>query len=119
MKGIVQIAHGMAEHAGRYERLAKKLTTEGFAVYANDHRGHGKSSESIDRQGILADSEGFHWMVEDVHKLTGIIKENYGSLPIFLLGHSMGSFVSQRYIMLYGRELKGVALSGTNGKSKA
>lgn len=116
LKGIVQIAHGMAEHAARYERLAVKLTNEGFAVYANDHRGHGKSAETVEKQGILADSEGFHWMVEDVHKLTGIIKSEQGALPIFLLGHSMGSFVSQRYIMLYGNELKGVALSGTNGK---
>ena len=114
--GVVQIAHGMAENAGRYEALAKKLTNEGFAVYANDHRGHGKTAESVEKQGILADSEGFKWMVEDVHKLTGIIKENHADMPVFLLGHSMGSFIAQKYIMLYGNELNGVILSGTNGK---
>lgn len=116
IKGVVQIAHGMAETAARYERLAKKLTEEGFAVYANDHRGHGKTAGSVEAQGVLADSDGFDWMVKDVHKLTGIIKENYGSLPVFLLGHSMGSFVTQKYMMLYGNELKGAILSGTNGK---
>lgn len=114
--GVVQIAHGMAENAMRYETLAKKLTDDGFAVYANDHRGHGKTAESFEKQGILADSEGFKWMVEDVHKLTRIIKEKHADIPVFLLGHSMGSFIAQKYIMLYGNELNGVVLSGTNGK---
>ena len=114
--GVVQIAHGMAENAGRYEALAKKLTDDGFAVYANDHRGHGKTSDSVEKQGILANNEGFKWMVKDVHKLTEIIKRNHADIPVFLLGHSMGSFIAQKYIMIYGNELDGVILSGTNGR---
>ena len=116
VKGIVQIAHGMAETGARYERLAKKLTDNGYIVYINDHRGHGKTAKTVENLGHLAETEGFKWLVEDLHQLSGIIKKEQPDLPLFLLGHSMGSFVVQRYIMLYGQELKGVILSGSNGK---
>lgn len=116
VKGIVQLAHGMAETAARYERFADMLTRNGYIVYANDHRGHGKTAGTLEKLGYLADKDGFDWMVKDLHQLTGIIKkENYG-LPLFLFGHSMGSFAAQRYIMLYGNELEGTILSGSNGK---
>ncbi len=116
VKGIVQIAHGMAETGARYERFAKKLTDNGYIVYINDHRGHGKTAKTVENLGYLAESEGFKWLVEDLHQLSGIIKKENPNLPIFLLGHSMGSFATQRYIMLYGQELTGAILSGSNGK---
>lgn len=115
-KGVVQIAHGMAETGARYEGFAKKLTEDGFVVYIHDHRGHGKTAKTVENLGVLAEKDGFKWLVEDVHKLTGIIKKENPNLPVFLFGHSMGSFVTQRYIMLYGKELKGAILSGSNGK---
>lgn len=116
IKGIVQISHGMAETAKRYERFAKILTNEGFAVYANDHRGHGKTAGTLEKLGYLADQDGFHWLVQDLHQLSQIIQEKHPGLPLFLLGHSMGSFAVQRYIMLYGNELQGAILSGSNGR---
>lgn len=116
IKAIVQISHGMAEHAKRYERLAKVLTENGYGVYANDHRGHGKTAGEVENLGYLGDEEGFNWLVEDVHDLSKIIKKEYPKTPLFLLGHSMGSFIAQRYIMLYGEQLEGVILSGSNGK---
>ncbi len=116
LKGIVQIAHGMAEKASRYERFAEFLTSKGFCVYANDHRGHGRTAVTVDKLGILADSDGFDWMVRDVHQLTDIIKKDNPKLPLFLFGHSMGSFICQKYIQLFGKEVDGVILSGTNGK---
>lgn len=116
VRGIVQVSHGMAEASARYERFAKKLTDNGYIVYANDHRGHGKTAKVIENVGYLADKDGFKLLVEDVHKLTEIIKNEYPKLPLFLFGHSMGSFIAQRYIMLYGNELKGAILSGSNGK---
>lgn len=116
VKGVVQLAHGMAETAKRYERFAEVLVKEGFVVYANDHRGHGKTAGSLKELGYLADKDGFEWLVEDIHQLSGIIKQEYPDLPLFLLGHSMGSFAVQRYIMLYGDDLKGAILSGSNGK---
>lgn len=115
-KGVVQIAHGMAETGARYERFARKLTENGYVVYVHDQRGHGKTAKTVDKLGILAERSGFKWLVEDLHQLSRIIMKNYPKLPLFLLGHSMGSFVTQRYIMLYGKELKGAILSGSNGK---
>lgn len=116
VKGVVQIAHGMAENGARYAGFAKKLTDNGYIVYINDHRGHGKTAKVIENLGYLAESDGFKWLVEDLHKLSEIIKKENPELSLFLFGHSMGSFVTQRYIMLYGKELKGVILSGSNGK---
>lgn len=115
-KGIVQIAHGMAEHAERYDRFARFLCKEGFIVYANDHRGHGKSAGSIDGLGYLADEDGFDLLVQDMKTLSSIIKNDNPYLPLFLFGHSMGSFAAQRYLMLEGIDLKGLILSGSNGK---
>lgn len=116
IKGAVQIAHGMAETAKRYERLAEFLTDNGYIVYANDHRGHGNTAGSLDKVGILGDKDGFELLVQDMHQLAGIIKNENPDKPVFLLGHSMGSFLSQKAIMDYGDEYKGVILSGSNGR---
>jgi len=115
-KGVVQISHGMAEISARYERLASVLTSAGYAVYANDHRGHGRTALLLDNIGYPGDRDGFSWMVRDMYQLSNIIKEENPGVPLFLLGHSMGSFLSQRYIQLYGDEIDGLVLSGTNGK---
>ncbi|HUN55272.1 MAG TPA: lysophospholipase [Smithella sp.] len=115
VKGVVQIAHGMAEHAARYERFAGALTKAGYAVYANDHRGHGKTAGSLADLGYFADENGWEKVVEDIHTLTGIIKKEYPNKPFFLFGHSMGSFLSRHYAMLYASELTGLVLSGTGG----
>ncbi len=117
VKGVIQIAHGMSEHIGRYEHFASELNKNGYLVYGNDHRGHGKSVKSMEELGILADSDGFNKMVEDMYTLSKKIKEKHPNLPLFLFGHSMGSFLSQRYIMLHGDILKGVVLSGSNGRN--
>lgn len=115
LKGIVQLAHGMAETAERYERFARSLAAEGYLVYAHDHRGHGKTAGDLKNVGYLADKEGFEWLVRDMHNLTGIIRKEHPALPLFLLGHSMGSFAAQRYAMEHGKELTGLILSGSNG----
>jgi alpha-beta hydrolase superfamily lysophospholipase len=116
LKGAVQISHGMAEMSSRYERLATALTSAGYAVYANDHRGHGRTALSLDNIGYPGDTDGFTWMVRDMRKLSSIIKAENPGVRLFLLGHSMGSFLSQMYAQLYGDELDGLILSGTNGK---
>ena len=115
-KGIIQIVHGMTEYALRYEYFAKKLCENGYTVYAHDHRGHGETSKEEEERGYIADNEGFDLLVEDVKELTDIIKKENPNLPIILFGHSMGSFVAQRYIELYGDEIYGVILSGTDGR---
>lgn len=115
INGIVQISHGMSEEAGRYKKFANYLTDNGYIVYINDHRGHGKSAENINRIGILAQKDGIHCIVKDLNKLTKIIKAENNGLPIFLFSHSMGSFAAQKYIIDYSEDIDGVILSGTNG----
>lgn len=115
VKAAIQIAHGMAETAARYERFAKALTEAGYIVYANDHRGHGMTAKFPEKVGFMG-TDGLNWAVEDMHRLHQIIQAENPSIPRFLLGHSMGSFLTQQYISLYGAGLQGVILSGTSGK---
>jgi alpha-beta hydrolase superfamily lysophospholipase len=114
-KAAIQIAHGMAEHAKRYDRFARFLADSGFCVYANDHRGHGNTAGLSGKIGHFADENGWRLAVKDMHAITNFIKGQYPGLPIFLFGHSMGSLLSRHYIALYGKEVKGVILSGTGG----
>lgn len=112
----VQIAHGMAEHAARYERFAEYLAAAGYIVYANDHRGHYKSAGRLDNTGFFAENDGWKLAVNDLHTLTGIIKKENMGLPVYLFGHSMGTFLFRNYLYIYSNEeLKGVVLSGTGG----
>jgi alpha-beta hydrolase superfamily lysophospholipase len=114
-KGVVQISHGMQEHAGRYERVAEFFTRNGYAVYANDQRGHGKTAFGVDKQGQLGPG-GWDHTVGVLKQLTDRIKVDFPGVPLFLLGHSWGSLLAQNYIERWGSELKGVLLSGTTGK---
>jgi len=113
-KAAVQILHGAAEHALRYERFAKFLNQAGYVVYADDHRGHGKTAGDLAKAGI-AGPGGWNAMVEDEKQLSDLIKKENPGLALFLFGHSMGSFIAQRYIQHWGGELKGVILSGSTG----
>jgi alpha-beta hydrolase superfamily lysophospholipase len=115
-KAIVQIAHGMAEHIARYDSFAKELVANNLFVFGNDHRGHGETAKKPNgHYGYFADENGFEKVVQDMHQLTRIIESEYPQTPIFLFGHSMGSFLSKRYIQIYGNRLSGVILSGTGG----
>ncbi|OCL26199.1 alpha/beta hydrolase [Orenia metallireducens] len=116
VRGIVQIAHGMAEHAGRYEEFAKELVNSGYIVYANDHRGHGRTAANLEELGYFADKEGWTLVIKDMYQLTVMIRSKYPQIPIFLFGHSMGSLLARTYIMEYGQEIDGVILSGTSGR---
>ncbi|MBN1878446.1 MAG: lysophospholipase [Anaerolineae bacterium] len=114
VKAVVQIEHGAAEHALRYERVARVLNQHGYIVYADDHRGHGKTAGTLDKAGICG-PDGWNGMVKDAKQLTGIIKEKHPGLPVFLFGHSMGSFMAQQYIQNWGEGLAGAILCGSTG----
>ncbi len=114
-KAVVQIAHGMAEHAGRYARFAEALCAAGYAVYANDHRGHGKTAGDPAKTGYFADENGWFKVAEDLRQLRAIIRERHPGLPVFQLGHSMGSFLVRTAIIQDAGGIAGAILSGTGG----
>jgi alpha-beta hydrolase superfamily lysophospholipase len=111
---VILIAHGAAEHSKRYDRVARLLTTEGFAVYAPDHRGHGQTAVSLDKAGN-AGPDGFNGILRDLRALAQLIRTKHQSAPLFLLGHSMGATLSQRLIQLHSNLFSGVILSGSPG----
>ena len=113
---VVQVVHGMAEHAARYQRLAQFLTDRGIAVYADDHHGHGRSVHDGKSWGVLPDN-GFNSMVENEREITEQIRKEYPDTPVFLFGHSMGSFISRHYLAKYKKSVDAVILSGTGNPS--
>lgn len=115
-RGIVHVAHGMAEHAGRYARLAGALTAAGWVVYANDHRGHGRTAAGDADLGFVASSGGFARVVRDLELLVEHEKREHPGLPVTLFGHSMGSFFVQELLIEHSGELKAAVLSGSNGR---
>lgn len=115
IKAVIQIAHGMAEHGARYARLATYLNAEGLAVYANDHRGHGESIAQGQALGHMADEDGWNKAVDDLDLLNTEIRRRHPDIPIILLGHSMGSFLTQSYLSKYGDNIAAAALSASNG----
>ena len=113
-RALLVIAHGMAEHSGRYGHFARFLAENGFAVYMNDHAGHGRSAQI---KGHFADENGWEHVVSDLKTLTGQAMEDYPGLPVLLMGHSMGSFLARSYLIRYGQGLRGCVLCGTMGKN--
>jgi len=110
-RGIVQIAHGMAEHKERYLPLMEHLAGHGCACVAHDHRGHGGSVPSPDDLGYIGAS-GARALVEDLRQVSEFARERWPGLPLYLLGHSMGSLIARAYLKRYG-DLSGLILSGT------
>ncbi|MBR3861022.1 MAG: lysophospholipase [Oscillospiraceae bacterium] len=113
VRGLVQIAHGIAEYAARYDAFAAFLADHGFLVVANDHLGHGQSIADPDALGFFAAHNGWALAVDDMHRLYEQIHGEYPDLPYFLFGHSMGSFLTRSYLIRYPTGLRGAVLSGT------
>lgn len=112
-RGVVQIAHGIAEHSLRYDRLASDLVAAGFRVRSTDHRGHGRSVTSPEHLGDFGDV-GFLGLVEDVAAYGARIGTENPGVPVFLIGHSMGSFAAQHVILDHSDLYAGVVLSGSS-----
>jgi alpha-beta hydrolase superfamily lysophospholipase len=112
VRGVVQIAHGMGEHIGRYIETIEALISAGLTVYGNDHRGHGLTASSAKQFGEFGKG-GFHLLVEDMLSLSRIAKDENPNLPFILFGHSMGSFATQQYLLDHSREIDALILSGS------
>ena len=111
-RAVVQIVHGAAEHSGRYDRFAKTLVSEGYAVYATDHRGHGRTRV---RSGELGDAGPDAWnrFIEDEQQLSQLIRQANPGAKLVLFGHSLGSFIAQDYITRRPELIDAVVMSGT------
>lgn len=108
--GVVQVAHGLAEHGARYDRLARALNAAGYVVHAVDHRGHGASITGT--PGDFGDA-GFEALIADVAAYGASLRRAAGDLPLFLLAHSMGSFAAQSVLLDHSDLYDGVVLSGS------
>lgn len=113
-RGVVQIVHGMAEYGARYARLASALTAEGFAVYAQDLPGHGRTAGSVAAVGHFGEKGEWRLALSAVNGVRALIEQEQPGIPLFLLGHSMGSFLSQHYLVEHGAGLAGAILSATS-----
>lgn len=109
-RGVVQVAHGLAEHAARYDRFASALNAAGLLVFATDHRGHGRSI--VDTPGDFGDA-GFDGLIADVAAYGAKLAEEYPELPLVLFGHSMGSFAAQAVLLDHSRQYAAAVLSGS------
>jgi alpha-beta hydrolase superfamily lysophospholipase len=110
--GIVQIAHGMGEHARRYRALAEALAAHGVAVYANEHRGHGEEALRRHEKGELG-PRGFAGLVADMGRVSEFARARHPGVPLILIGHSMGSFAVKVYLLDHAARVDAAAFTGT------
>ena len=115
-RAVVQIAHGLAEHAARYAPVAEALGRAGYAVYADDHRGHGRTARTAAELGLFAERDGWKKCIDDLWQLNRRIAADHPGLQIVLLGHSLGSFMTQYFICEHGKALAAAVLSASSGK---
>src|ERR1700736_6134357 len=110
--GVVVLVHGMGEHLRRYDHVAEALTSQGFAVYGHDHRGHGASLAADDEPGQLGPN-GWSALVDDLNLVIAQAKSDHPGLPVVIVAHSMGSFATQQFLPDHGVDVDAVALTGT------
>ena len=111
-RGAVQLTHGMGEHLQRYGALARAFTGRGLVVYGQDHRAHGATARSADELGQLG-PDGWTELVHDIDLLVSRVRDEQRGLPLVLLGHSMGSFAIQQYLLDHSDRVDAVVLTGT------
>lgn len=111
-RGVIQIAHGMGEHIGRYRAFAEFLCQKGWTVYGSDHRGHGRTLTNPALRGDFG-AGGFRAVVADMVALNDRIRENHPKSPLVLFGHSMGSFAAQHFVLKHSDHIDALVLSGS------
>ena len=119
VKAVFQIAHGMAEHKERYDAFCDLLAQNGYAVYINDHLGHGKSVQNDDELGFFGETGGWKCLVEDCYTITQRARSEFPDKPVIFFGHSMGSFIARAYTALHDDKLAGAIYCGTSGANPA
>lgn len=113
VRGIVQIAHGMAEHGARYARLGRELAERGWSVWADDHRGHGMTAKDDASLGHFCDEDGWLRVIADLRRIAQAARKEHPGVPLVLFGHSMGSFLSSSLVLRHPQEVDALILSGS------
>ncbi len=113
-KAVIQLVHGMSEHARRYDHVAQALVEAGYTVFADDHRGHGQTAQAPEELGFFAEQAGWAKVVDDLYRVNRHIAQTHPGVPIVLFGHSMGSFLAQEYLFTHGDTIAAAVLSGSN-----
>ena len=117
-RGIVQIAHGIAEYIDRYDPFMQFLAENGFIAVGNDHLGHGKSIAKPEEKGIFAEADGWNYVVADMDRLHDLMAKEYPGLPYIFFGHSMGSFLTRTYLIQHPDKPDLAIICGTGHQAK-
>jgi len=117
-RGIIQLCHGMIDYVGRYKGLADYLTSQGYILAGNHHLGHGKSATAGD-YGFFAERDGVKHVLADIHTFNKYLHRSFPTLPIIIMGHSMGSFLARLYVKAHPRFVNAAIIHGTAGPNPA
>lgn len=115
-KGVLQFIHGMVEHLEMYEGMARYIADAGYVVTGETHLGHGPKAKIL---GYFADKDGWDTLLKDIHTLRCMTEKEYPDLPYFIIGHSMGSFLTRCYLQDHSQKLSGAVVVGTGNQPKA
>ena len=118
-RAVLQVSHGVAEYVLRYEPLAEYFTARGFAVAGHDHLGHGGSVAPGGARLYFGPKGSWNWVVDDLYTRYNLLKKQFPDIPLFLLGHSMGSFLARTYLIRYPGTVDGAVIMGTGQMSPA
>jgi alpha-beta hydrolase superfamily lysophospholipase len=113
-RGVIQVNHGLAEHAARYGRFAEAMSAAGFHVYAHDHRGHGATKAPDAPQGMFAREDGAAKVIADVAAVHGHIAARHPGLPVIVFGHSMGGLIAMSYVLRHSERVAAAAIWNAN-----
>ena len=114
VKAVLQIVHGMSEHIERYDEFAGFLAEKGVLVVGHSHLGHGRSAANDEELGWFGEPDGNDLLIGDIHTLRELTENRHPGVPYFILGHSMGSFLTRQYLGLSGKGLHGAVIMGTS-----
>lgn len=114
--GVLQLVHGMIEYIDRYDEWASYMAAQGFLVIGHDHLGHGGSVSDEEEYGHFPVGRGNEYLIGDIHRVRRAVQKKYPDLPYFIMGHSMGSFLTRQYIMMHGEGLSGAIIMGTGSQ---